>query len=69
MRLTHDEIRLIAFVVLGLLVGVTVKHWRDIKRAKAEQPAQLDGPRKPMGTRIGGLPVNSDSRSTEREKD
>ena len=40
MRLTVDEIKLIAFVVLGLLVGATVKHHRDIQRANAERPAQ-----------------------------
>ena len=68
MRLTHEEIRLIAFVVLGLFVGATVEHWRDIQRAKAEPPARLDGPRKPVGTRIGGSPVDSGRRSTGREK-
>ena len=40
MRLTVDEIKLIAFVVLGLLVGATTKHYRDVQRAKAEPPAQ-----------------------------
>ena len=40
MRLTVDEIKLIAFIVLGLLVGATVKHWRDIQRANAAPPAQ-----------------------------
>ena len=69
MRLTVDEIKLIAFIVLGLLVGATVKHYRDIQRANAEPPAQVDGSRKPMGTRIGGPRVDSERRSTEREKD
>ena len=40
MRLTFDEIRLIAFVVLGLLVGATVKHWRDVHRVLPPPPAQ-----------------------------
>ena len=40
MRLTFDEIRLIAFVVLGLLVGASVKHWRDVQRARAVPPVQ-----------------------------
>ncbi len=69
MRLTVDEIKLIAFIVLGLLVGATVKHYRDTQRANAEPPAQVDGPRKPMGTRIGGSPVDSENRSAGREKD
>ena len=38
MRLTIDEIRLIAFIVMGLLVGATVKHWREIQRANAATP-------------------------------
>lgn len=40
MRLTTDEIRLIAFVILGLLIGATVKHWRDVQRARAAPPSQ-----------------------------
>ena len=69
MRLTVDEIKLIAFVVLGLLVGATVKHYRDIQRANAAPSAQVNGSRKPTGTRIGGSSVNSDTRPIEREKD
>ena len=38
MRLTTDEIRLIAFVIMGLLIGATVKHWRDVQRAIAAPP-------------------------------
>ena len=39
MRMTYDEIRLAAFIVLGLLVGATVKHWRDVQRALKEPAA------------------------------
>ena len=48
MRLTVDEIKLIAFIVLGLLVGATVKHYRDIQRANAAPPAQ-HSPAPPAG--------------------
>ena len=54
MRMTIDEIRLVAFIVLGLLVGATVKHWRDVQRAlKAPAAQQLsapaDGTKEPSG--------------------
>ena len=37
MRITADEIRLIAFVICALLIGSTVKHWRDIHRGHPTQ--------------------------------
>ena len=33
MRMTVDEIRLVTFIILGLLVGAIVKNWRDAQRA------------------------------------
>ena len=43
MRMTVDEIRLVAFIILGLLVGATVKHWRDVQRALSN-PAPESAP-------------------------
>ena len=43
-------------------------YYRDIQRANAAPSAQVNGSRKPTGTRIGGSPVDSGSRSTGREK-
>ncbi len=40
MRMTVDEIKLVAFIVLGLLVGATVKHYRDEQRRLKDLPAQ-----------------------------
>ena len=40
MRMTIDEIKLVAFIVLGLLVGATVKHYRDEQRRLKDLPAQ-----------------------------
>ena len=56
MRMTIDEIRLVAFIVLGLLVGATVKHWRDVQRALNAPAAQqssapADGAKEPSGLR------------------
>jgi hypothetical protein len=38
MRMTFDEIRLVAFIVLGLLVGAIVKQWREAQRVDALTP-------------------------------
>ena len=32
MRMTTDEIRLVAFVLIALVVGSAVSHWRKIQR-------------------------------------
>jgi hypothetical protein len=40
MRLTRDEILLIAAIITALLVGATVKHYRDSQRMRLH-PAAL----------------------------
>lgn len=47
-RITPDEVRLIAFIIGALLVGACVKHWRDIQR---EPPAQSVFPAPAVPTR------------------
>ena len=42
MKLTRDEILLIAAIITALLVGATVKHYRDSQRLRP-QPAALPG--------------------------
>ena len=40
MRVTPDEIRLVAFVLIALIVGATVSHWRQTQRnQRSERPA------------------------------
>jgi hypothetical protein len=38
MRLTKDEIKLVAFLLLALLLGVTVKHYRHKNRPELPAP-------------------------------
>ena len=40
MRLTADEIKLVVFLVVALLVGVTVKHYRHRDRLQLPPPAE-----------------------------
>ena len=39
MRLSPDEIKLVVFVLLALLVGATVKHYRSHRPMPARPPA------------------------------
>ncbi len=47
MRLTRDEILLIALVLGGLLVGATVQHYRDVKRRTGSEISTPDATAKP----------------------
>jgi hypothetical protein len=38
MRLTRDEILLIAAIITALLVGASVKHYRDSQRLHSQPP-------------------------------
>ena len=41
MRMTIDEIRLVAFVIIALTVGASTKHWREKHR---QYPAPTANP-------------------------
>jgi len=43
MRLTRDEILLIVAIIIALLVGATVKHYRDAQRMHPQPAAPPAG--------------------------
>ena len=48
MRITADEIRLLTFVIVALLVGATVRHWRQIQRASLHSQIENGAPTTPV---------------------
>jgi hypothetical protein len=44
MRLTKDEIKLVAFLLGAVLLGVTVKHYRHRHRLEFPPPPALEMP-------------------------
>lgn len=49
MRITPDEIRLIAFVLIALLVGAVTSHWRQTQRDQKSEKSAMQIPAQGLG--------------------